>query len=273
MLFLEFIDGETQRIHYSTIPKPTLEEAYSAVHAEANRLGFVVDETKTEITIGERMGLAYLYVVGQKGIEKLHADIVAQDGMCVSTDTTREDHLIVAFSDLLCTYGIRHVLLDEAADRMRVWRGTNMRSYEPCEADYHLLEDLFDLMEALAPEGFWFGSQEGDGACFGFWRAEDLLYEGEEARIMWQKYARQHEVLARIGGQIIPYAWPGGHPMIYWHQAHESSEIFPLCAGCTREHLLEYGVLWDVESGDLYDHDLPCDQCGQQLAAYYEEGD
>jgi|APSaa5957512535_1039671.scaffolds.fasta_scaffold08005_6 hypothetical protein len=29
--------------------------------------------------------------------------------------------------------------------------------------------DLFDLLNEMCPEGIWFGSCEGDGACFGFW--------------------------------------------------------------------------------------------------------
>jgi hypothetical protein len=174
-LFLEFISPEDApaRIYYSAVSIAAEKDAYAAAYAEADRLGFIVDETRTEITIGERMGLAYLYVVGQKGIEKLHADIVARDGMCVSTDTTRDDHLITSFSNLLRSYGIKHPLLDEATDKIAIWQGRDMRSYEPCEADCHLADDLFDLLASLAPEGFWFGTQVGDGACFGFWRADD----------------------------------------------------------------------------------------------------
>lgn len=36
-----------------------------------------------------------------------------------------------------------------------------------------LLEELTDCLQELAPCGFGFGSQEGDGACFGFWLSED----------------------------------------------------------------------------------------------------
>ena len=34
------------------------------------------------------------------------------------------------------------------------------------------LEELTEALQELAPVGFYFGSQEGDGACFGFWLDE-----------------------------------------------------------------------------------------------------
>jgi hypothetical protein len=34
------------------------------------------------------------------------------------------------------------------------------------------LEELTDALQELAPTGFYFGSQDGDGACFGFWLDE-----------------------------------------------------------------------------------------------------
>ncbi len=34
------------------------------------------------------------------------------------------------------------------------------------------LEELTGALQELAPVGFYFGSQEGDGACFGFWLDE-----------------------------------------------------------------------------------------------------
>jgi len=36
-----------------------------------------------------------------------------------------------------------------------------------------LNETLWDALNEHAPEGFWFGSYEGDGACFGFWLIEE----------------------------------------------------------------------------------------------------
>ena len=40
------------------------------------------------------------------------------------------------------------------------------------EASY-IFEDIFDLFNDIAPEGFYFGNLEGDGACFGWFVVED----------------------------------------------------------------------------------------------------
>jgi len=37
----------------------------------------------------------------------------------------------------------------------------------------YALEDVFNLMQCIAPKGCYFGSSEGDGACFGFWEYEE----------------------------------------------------------------------------------------------------
>ena len=41
------------------------------------------------------------------------------------------------------------------------------------EDAYWLLDDLFDALNAAAPEGYYFGPHPGDGSDFGFWKVED----------------------------------------------------------------------------------------------------
>jgi hypothetical protein len=51
-----------------------------------------------------------------------------------------------------------HLLLEEGEDRE--------------EELYFDLEDLYELLNELAPEGTSFGAHEGDGSDFGFWTHE-----------------------------------------------------------------------------------------------------
>lgn len=55
-----------------------------------------------------------------------------------------------------------HALEDEDAE----W-------WDSEECSWLLNETLFDALNEHAPEGYCFGSHEGDGACFGFWKIEE----------------------------------------------------------------------------------------------------
>ena len=75
------------------------------------------------------------------------------------------------------------------------------------------------------------------------------------------------------GGRLPLFAWPGGYHMIYWFE--EDGETYPLCGECAEEQLAgafgDVGTVVGIESGDQYEEDTPCENCGTQLAAYYEE--
>jgi hypothetical protein len=46
-----------------------------------------------------------------------------------------------------------------------------------------LCSDLFEMLDALAPTGFSFGSHEGDGALFGFWLSSEICSELEQLNL------------------------------------------------------------------------------------------
>ena len=84
--------------------------------------------------------------------------------------TLLPEDLVKAFTDEYERIGGRssnielfrsHLLLEEGEDR------ENELSDD--------LEDLYELLNELAPEGTSFGATEGDGSDFGFWTYSDVV--------------------------------------------------------------------------------------------------
>jgi hypothetical protein len=42
-----------------------------------------------------------------------------------------------------------------------------------CLDAIQILEELFDILDSYAPDGFYFGAHIGDGSDFGFWENEE----------------------------------------------------------------------------------------------------
>jgi hypothetical protein len=83
-------------------------------------------------------------------------------GMVVSEGTHRYQDLIPRFSRIA---GIeRHELGREI---ISFYKG-----YGPGYQEYLLAEYIIPELEAMAPEGYYFSTCTGDGACFGFFKEE-----------------------------------------------------------------------------------------------------
>lgn len=82
--------------------------------------------------------------------------------------TLRDEDLIPAFMGLL-----KDLDEDRAREVAESW------GYETTPADIgyaargELTAELMDALNEVAPEGYYFGSIEGDGSDFGFWRTEE----------------------------------------------------------------------------------------------------
>ena len=101
----------------------------------------------------------------------------------VSEGTMRSEDLIPAFMDVLDKYWPeRGHLLASIYQRDFSWpaREGHLTVPDPlpdtlCEAATYLVEDLFDALGELAPDGCDFGAHPGDGADYGFWPVEEML--------------------------------------------------------------------------------------------------
>ena len=96
----------------------------------------------------------------------------------VSHGTMRPQDLIPAFLDCLadvdpaayeqimvCPFSfVPDYVMDEGDDSE--WWDSEDASYK--------LEELFDALDAAAPDGYYFGAHPGDGSDYGFWACEEL---------------------------------------------------------------------------------------------------
>lgn len=102
----------------------------------------------------------------------------------ISAGTHRPEDLIPAFLAVLCD-----LCWDENRQMRKDANGVQLEGYDKIIAEWDvdnldysvqegendvgfLLDELFDALEACAPEGYCFGAHPDDGADFGFWEAE-----------------------------------------------------------------------------------------------------
>lgn len=106
-------------------------------------------------------------------------DSISKYGSCeISSGTLRPQDLIPAYLNALRE-------LFPAAYEQVVMPGCGFSAFpsfaqEDPDSDWWeseacdwLLESLSDALSENAPDGYYFGAHEGDGACFGFWPTGD----------------------------------------------------------------------------------------------------
>jgi hypothetical protein len=105
-------------------------------------------------------------------------DQLAQFPWIVSCDTLRPEDLLPKFWSAAehCAVALDRPQLLNAETLASLTKLVGEDSTEADWCDTEAAQTLEDLREALneaAPDAFYFGSQPGDGACFGFWLGED----------------------------------------------------------------------------------------------------
>jgi hypothetical protein len=92
----------------------------------------------------------------------------------VSCDTLKTETLLVKFWGVAEQLGITlsaSLLADLTLLVGDDSKESNWNDQLACDS----LEELSDALESAAPDGFHFSSQDGDGACFGFWLQDDWV--------------------------------------------------------------------------------------------------
>lgn len=92
--------------------------------------------------------------------------------MIVSEGTLRIEDLLRNFAEALETLDQESTYASLIEEARRIADNEQFLEKEP-EIAAWVLAELEDALMELAPEGTYFGSHPGDGACFGFWPEED----------------------------------------------------------------------------------------------------
>ena len=109
----------------------------------------------------------------------------------LSHGTLRNEDLIQSFMDFLqnvkgiCEIEKKVDLLQKDVDKLELEEESGYSDYYKDQetASYILNEDIWDLLNDIAPEFTYFGSTEWDGSDFGFWTDEEGLLEHIEEDI------------------------------------------------------------------------------------------
>jgi hypothetical protein len=92
----------------------------------------------------------------------------------VSCDTLKNETLLVKFWCTAEQLGI--TLLSPVRSALELLVGDESKESDWCTAlAADTSSELHDALEAAAPDGFSFGNQPGDGACFGFWLQDEWV--------------------------------------------------------------------------------------------------
>ena len=95
--------------------------------------------------------------------------------LVVSEGTLNPEHIIPAFLSFLSDY------VEDREEKMKLEefhaefeKYSAMEYFEGCTHMNELLyEDIWYMMEEIAPKNAYFGSSDGDGACIGYWMIEE----------------------------------------------------------------------------------------------------
>jgi hypothetical protein len=194
------------------------------------------------------------------------ADIAHSVGFDAETPTDRVAEYLEEYAAR--THGVTLIYAQETAEDLlrkladtRVlreeWFKYNRNGGDPLHLRELIIEP-FGYVEILDHRGKIYGVRFPNSCLVATEYYEPDFYEGEEAEIMWGKYARHIAWLPCVSR---------GH--IIWHTALEDAEdrvIFPLCAECTNEEELVWGTIFKIEDGCDYEHSIRCEHCGIELA-------
>lgn len=109
--------------------------------------------------------------------------ILENDGLVISEGTCRDGDLLSSFLPIIEQYdtGEYKATIDWCYNFINDNGGTFgwLADLDDVDSDdfdlmaWAVNDWMWERMNRIAPEGFYFGANEGDSSCFGFWKVEN----------------------------------------------------------------------------------------------------
>lgn len=114
-------------------------------------------------------------------VENLKHEIIAKEGLVISEATLKIEDLLSTYYQLIKNYHLSDTRMEEIQSFFDeeptaynyFYNIAHLLGDKEEEATEYLNESLFDFFNEICPEGFYFGSNEGDGACIGFFKYDE----------------------------------------------------------------------------------------------------
>ena len=112
----------------------------------------------------------------------LQREIRQKEGMIVSEATLLNFDLLDSFWGIMEGYNLKTPIKKDIKNILNNYTEEeinyplNISEELADHISWLINEDCFNYLNDIAPKKFYFGSQEGDGACFGFWKIEEEDY-------------------------------------------------------------------------------------------------
>lgn len=133
------------------------------------------------------------------------ADINDLKDICISSGTLRAEDLLPRFMGILKDYAPEKFNeFIKGYPELDGWEEFLREDWRLVSDDTKMdaCDELFGLLNDIAPEGTMFSSTEGDGADFGFWTVEEKLLDDDEGEKALKQMAKDGKSTGEVAADI-----------------------------------------------------------------------